>query len=169
MPAQPDLSKLSGEMYRQWEHAMSQWWDQVLESPAFLNAMGQNLSAQSKARSGFEEAVDQSMAQLHLPSRKDLTRLTRVVTQLEDRLLSMEDRLLEMNDKLGELERETLKARVEAAETRMEMRERLAELEQRLEAAPPKKKAAPRRRSTRKGAAAKASDDAPSTDAPTGD
>ncbi|MCB9796718.1 MAG: hypothetical protein H6741_28805 [Alphaproteobacteria bacterium] len=137
MTVQPDLSKLSGEMYRQWETAMAQWWDQVLESPAFLSAMGSNLAAQSQARARYEEAVDDSMAKLHLPSRQDLTRLTRIVTQLEDRLLAMEDRMLEMADQVATMEREALKARVEAAETRIEMRERLAELEAKLAASQP--------------------------------
>lgn len=145
MSTQPDLSKLSGEMYRQWESAMSQWWDQVLESPAFLSAMGSNLSAQSQARARYEEAVDDSMAKLHLPSRQDLTRLTRIVTQLEDRLLAMEDRLLEANDALAAMEKEALKARVEAAETRIEMRERLAALEAQLASA----KASPAPRAAR--------------------
>ncbi|MCB9766239.1 MAG: hypothetical protein H6739_41070 [Alphaproteobacteria bacterium] len=134
MPAQPDLSKLSGELYRQWEKSMTQWWDQVLESPAFLQAMGGSLAAQSQARSSYEEAVDHSMAQLHLPSRKDITRLARIASLLEDRLLNMEDRLLEMGDRLEDMEKEVLKARVEAAETRVEMREKLAAMEERLAA-----------------------------------
>ena len=147
----PDLSKLSGEMYRQWEKSMSQWWDQVLESPAFLNSMGGNLAAQAQARSGYEKAVDQSLEQLHLPSRNDLVRLTRIATVLEDRILGLEDRLLEMSDRADGLEREVLKARVEAAEARVEMRDRLAALESRLRelegpAAEPEARRAPRRK-----------------------
>lgn len=132
MTPNPDLSKLSGELYRQWEKSMAQWWDQVLESPAFLNSMGGNLSAQAQARSGYEKAVDQTLEQLHLPSRTDVVRLTRIATALEDRLLGLEDRLLEMGDRAEHLEREVLKARVDAAEARVEMRERLAALEARL-------------------------------------
>ena len=87
----PDLSKLSGELYRQWEKGMAQWWDQVLESPAFLSGMGQSLSGQAQARANYEQAVDQTLEQLHIPSRKDFIRLTRVATMLEDKLLSLED------------------------------------------------------------------------------
>ena len=61
MNDQPDLNKLSGELYREWEQAMTQWWDTVLESPAFLQAMGSNLSFQSKARSSYEEGVDRTV------------------------------------------------------------------------------------------------------------
>ena len=103
----PDLSKLSGELYRQWEKGMAQWWDQVLESPAFLSGMGQSLSGQAQARANYEQAVDQTLEQLHIPSRKDFIRLTRVATMLEDKLLSLEDKLLTLGDQLAAQERET--------------------------------------------------------------
>lgn len=130
----PDLSKLSGELYRQWEKGMAQWWDQVLESPAFLSGMGQSLSGQAQARANYEQAVDQTLEQLHIPSRKDFIRLTRVATMLEDKLLSLEDKLLTMSDQLAAQERETLLARVESAEARIEAREQLAALQARLDA-----------------------------------
>ena len=142
----PDLSKLSGELYRQWEKGMAQWWDQVLESPAFLSGMGQSLSGQAQARANYEQAVDQTLEQLHIPSRKDFIRLTRVATMLEDKLLSLEDKLLTLGDQLAPLslaeatqllaaqERETLLARVESAEARIEAREQLAALQARLDA-----------------------------------
>ena len=130
----PDLSKLSGELYRQWEKGMAQWWDQVLESPAFLSGMGQSLSGQAQARANYEQAVDQTLEQLHIPSRKDFIRLTRVATMLEDKLLSLEDKLLTLGDQLAAQERETLLARVESAEARIEAREQLAALQARLDA-----------------------------------
>ncbi|MCK6521060.1 hypothetical protein L6R49_06405 [Myxococcota bacterium] len=130
----PDLSKLSGELYRQWEKGMAQWWDQVLESPAFLSGMGQSLSGQAQARANYEQAVDQTLEQLHIPSRKDFIRLTRVATMLEDKLLSLEDKLLAVSDQLAAQERETLLARVDAAEARIEAREQLAALQARLDA-----------------------------------
>ena len=129
----PDLSKLSGELYRQWEKGMAQWWDQVLESPAFLSGMGQSLSGQAQARANYEQAVDQTLEQLHIPSRKDFIRLTRVATMLEDKLLSLEDKLLAVGDQLAAQERETLLARVESAEARIEAREQLAALQARLD------------------------------------
>jgi hypothetical protein len=129
----PDLSKLSGEMYRAWEGAMTQWWDQVLESPAFVRGMGQNLANQSKARADYESAVDQGMESMHLPTRKDLVRVAKIVTLLEDRLLGMEDRLLELEDKLVASEKETLQARIEAAEARIEAAEKLAAMDSKLD------------------------------------
>lgn len=111
-----DTSKLSGEMYRQWEKSMATWWGQVLESPAFLSQLGQGVEAQAKAKKTWEDQVDRTMGEMHLPSRSDVTRLARVASRLEDRLLSMEDRLLAMQDQLDRIEKETLRARVDAAE-----------------------------------------------------
>lgn len=139
--AQPDLTQLSGEMYKQWEKAASDWWDKVLESPSFLGAMGDQVAAQSRLRKGYEERVDESMAAMHLPSRKDVVRLARVATLLEGKLLSLEDRLLSLDDRLSAMdarmdgiERETLRARVDAAEARLAVAERLTSLEDKIDA-----------------------------------
>jgi TolA-binding protein len=149
----PDLSKLSGELYRQWEKGMAQWWDQVLESPAFLSGMGQSLSGQAQARANYEQAVDQTLEQLHIPSRKDFIRLTRVATMLEDKLLSLEDKILTLGDQLAAQERETLLARVESAEARIEAREQLAALQARLDALEGKAPAAAAEPAEQKGRA----------------
>lgn len=134
MAETPDFEKLSGELYRNWEKAMTSWWDQVLESPAFLGAMGQNLSAQAQARSTYEKSVDDTMEKLHLPTRKDLVRVARIATLLEDRLLGQEDQILDLKAKLVSLEREAVQARLEAAEARLELREALGGIRAELEA-----------------------------------
>lgn len=121
----PDLSQLSGDLYRQWEKSMTSWWDQVVDSPAFLGGMSKQVGQLAEARSRYEEAVDESLERMHLPTRKDLIRLARVATLLEERLLSQEDLILGLQDRLEGLEREVLQARVEAAEARLEARERL--------------------------------------------
>lgn len=128
-----DFGKLSNDMYQQWEQAMTAWWDQVLESPEVLKASGQNLSVMARARRKYEEGMDQGLHQLHLPTREDLTRVARIATLLEERLLQVEDTLLQVKDQLDGMERATLQARVEAAETRLELRERLAELQARID------------------------------------
>ncbi len=138
---QPDLTKLSSDMYRQWESAVGDWWDKVLESPTFLGAMGDQVAAQSKLRKGYEEKVDESMTAMHLPSRKDMVRLARIATLLEDKLLSLEDRLLAVDDRLvaldtrlDQMERESLRARVDAAEARLAAADRLTSLEDKIDA-----------------------------------
>ncbi len=132
-----DYSNMAQAFQQQWETALSGWWDQVLESPAFLDATGQGLEHGARARKQYEESVDDSLTKLHLPTRADLTRVARIASLLEDRLLKVEDLLLELRDDLGErltrAEEEAVRARIEAAETRLELRERFAALEARLE------------------------------------
>jgi hypothetical protein len=137
----PEYSKLADAMADQWEKGMSAWWDQVLDSPAFVESMGKNLSAQVKARKQAEGVGEAWLHQMNLPSRADIARLGRISTLLEQKLLQMEDVLLELRDQLSAqqgrlelIEREALQARVEAAEARLELRERLAALQQKIEA-----------------------------------
>lgn len=127
-----DFTQLSEEMYRIWERSMTQWWDQVLESDTFLKGLGDNLSTQSAARAQYERSVDESLARMHLPTRTDLTRLARIASMLEERLLQQEDVLLEMRDRMGQLEKEALQARIEATEARIEARESRAAMQERL-------------------------------------
>ncbi len=174
MDAFKDFDKLSGEMYRQWEKAMTGWWDQVLDDPGFMGLVGKNLEANVKARGQYQRSVDQTLEAMHLPTRSDIVRLSRIASLLEDRLLSMEDSLLELGDKIDLIEKETVKARIEATETRLELRQhlegllgRLDALESRMEAVEtgaeppatgaPADKAPARRTSTRKPAARKES------------
>ena len=129
-----DWSRVSGEMYGQWEKGMSAWWDQVLENPQFLKAMGENLSAQAKGQKMYQEAMDDGLERAHLPSRTDLVRVARIATLLEERVLRVEDALLDMKDQLVRIERDSLLARVEAAEARVALQERLAAIEARMAA-----------------------------------
>lgn len=131
----PDHDRFATDMYKHWEKAMTTWWDQVLESPAFLGAMSQGLGQASQARGQYTKAVDAWMEQAHLPTRDDLVRLLKVCSQLEDRLLTQEDLLLDLKDRLAGAEREALEARIAAAEARVELRERLDALEARLASA----------------------------------
>lgn len=128
------MGQLPEEMYRIWERSMTEWWDQVLDSNAFLKTLGENLSTQTQARSQYERSVDETLTRMHLPTRSDLTRLARISSLLEERLLKQEDLLLEMTDRMALLEKEALQARIEATEARLELRERLAELQGQLAA-----------------------------------
>ena len=139
-PLNPDdFKRFTDQAYSQWEQAMTGWWDQILDSPDFLGASGKGLAAMALARKDYEAQVDQQLTRMHLPTRTDLTRLARIATLLEDRLLQMEDTVLELKDLLQDrqqamqrMEKEVVQARVEAAEARIELREHLAALQQRL-------------------------------------
>lgn len=149
----PDLTKLTGDLYRQWEQAMSSFWDQAVDNPGFLGAMTGNLADMADARARYEEAVDQSLERLHLPTRKDVVRLARIANLLEERLLAQEDRILEQQDRLVALEREVVQARVEAAEARIEAREQLCAVLDRIDALDAKLSGEPVARRARKGGA----------------
>lgn len=153
----PDLSKLTGDLYRQWEQSMSTWWDQVVENPTFLTGMTDQVARMAEARTQYEEAVDRGLENLHLPTRRDLVRLARVATLLEERLLTQEDQVLSLQDKVAGLEREVVQARLEAAEARLEAREqhaalieKLAALEARLSGSPAPVEQAPTEPSPRR-------------------
>lgn len=150
----PDFQQFTDDMYKMWEQSMTTWWDQVLDSPEFLGASGKGLSAMANARRQYEANVDEQLTKMHLPTRGDLTRLARIATLLEERVLKMEDTVLEVKDllvareaRIQSLEKEVLQARIEATEARVELRETLAALKDQLAALEPKKPAPRTRRS----------------------
>jgi chromosome segregation ATPase len=139
--ANADFKQFSDEMYQLWEQSMTSWWDQVLDSPEFLGASGKGLSQMAAARRAYEHQMDEQLTRMHLPTRGDVTRLARIATLLEERLLKTEDTVLELkdtlddrNERIAQLEKEVLQARVEATEARVELRETLAALTAKLDA-----------------------------------
>lgn len=126
------FSGMAGQAVRSWEEAMESWWTQAMASPAFRTAMSEHMVSGGQARGAYEEQVDRTLRQLHLPTREDIARMLRVASLLEDRLLAMEDRLLAMEDRLDGLERDVLKARLDAAEALLSTTERLEAMERRL-------------------------------------
>jgi hypothetical protein len=125
----PDFNRMSNDFYKQWESAMTRWWDQALESPAFLDAMGKNAAGYAKGRGAWQKSMDEMAERMHVPGKGDMVRLARICTLLEEKLLSQEDRLLSMQDRLDALEKEVVQSRIEAAEARLEQREALSRIE----------------------------------------
>jgi hypothetical protein len=120
---------MNAEWFRQWEQSVTRWWDAVLEDPGFVRGMGDNLAGRAQVKSTMQEGVDRAMEQMHLPSKRDLVRLARIASLLEDRLVATEDALAETRERLDRLEKESLRSRIEAAEALVALRERVAELE----------------------------------------
>lgn len=118
--------------YEQWERGLAGWWDRVLDTPEVLKGMNGALAGQVEARRQMLNSGQKWMERMNLPTRQDLSRLIKIVTLVEERILGMEDRVLDLQDRLAEAERETLRARVEAAETRLELVERLAVIDARI-------------------------------------
>lgn len=113
---------------------MGAWWDQVLQSPVFLGAMSENLASRTQARTTYERTMESAMDRMHLPTRKDIGRVARVATLLEERLLAQEDLLLSLKDQLAAAQREAVQARIDAVEARLELKEQLDQLRHELAA-----------------------------------
>jgi len=129
-----DLKDKSMEMYHQWEKSMATWWDGMLDDPTVVKGMGDNLAAQSRVRRGFEDQVDKTMADMHLPSRSDVVRVARIASLLEDKVLAVEDALLEQHDALQRIEKESLQGRIQQAESLVAVQDRLDTIESKLDA-----------------------------------
>ena len=111
---------------------MARWWEQALASPGVLQAMGRGLGRGTEARATYEHAVEERLQRLHLPTRGDLVRMTRIATLLEEKLLQQEDTILALRDELATARREALQARIESAEARVELREALVAIHAQL-------------------------------------
>jgi hypothetical protein len=127
-----DESRWVGAWYETWERSLAAWWDKVLDTPEVLRSANQTLAAQVEARKAVHQTGQRWMERMNLPTRADLSRLVRIATLLEEKLLGLDDRLLDVHDRVIAAEREAVRARVEAAETRLLLLERIAALEERL-------------------------------------
>ncbi len=96
-PANPD-------MLRQWKTFLDDWiaaWSKALEdamsTPAFAEALGktldQFLTVQGKAKEAAKRSNKATLDALGLPSREQITGLSRQLMDLEDRLESLEDKI----------------------------------------------------------------------------
>ncbi|MDP2310115.1 MAG: hypothetical protein Q8P18_29125 [Pseudomonadota bacterium] len=124
----PGPTRFSEQLYQGWEKAMGAWWDQVLQSPSFLGAMSENLVSRTQARATYERTMEGAMDRMHLPTRKDIGRVARVATLLEERLLAQEDLLLSMKDQLAAAQRDAVQARIDTAQARLELKDQLIQL-----------------------------------------
>lgn len=144
MPHRPHRTRLGEQLFSSWERGMHAWWDQVLQSPAFLGVMSENLASRTQARAAYERTMETTLDRMHLPTRKDIGRVARIASLLEERLLAQEDILLEMKDQLVGAQREAVQARIEAAQARLALadevrglRAELARLQGKIEEVPP--------------------------------
>jgi hypothetical protein len=122
-----------GELYREWERSVAAWWDTVLDDPAFVRGMGDAMTGRGRAVAAMQDNVDRTMEAFHLPSKRDLVRLSKIASMLEDRLVALEDQVADLKGSLERIEKEALKARIHAAETRVALDDRLAGIEAKLD------------------------------------
>jgi hypothetical protein len=120
-------------LFEEWEKSVASWWTTVLDDPAFVRGMGDALAGRGQAVAAMQENVDKAMEAWHLPSKRDLLRLSRVASLLEDRLVALEDQVGELGARLDRIEKDALKARIESAETRVMLEEKLGVIAAKLD------------------------------------
>ncbi len=125
----------SNQMYEQWEKGMTEWWEGMMQNPAFLGSLGDNMANMTQMRTAWDDAIDQGLERARMPTRKDMIRLASIISLLEDKLMKVEDQLLASGDQLVQMEKALLTSRIESVEMRLELNERLSRIELSLERA----------------------------------
>jgi hypothetical protein len=125
-----------GDWLKQWEQSLAKWWDTALEDPAFVRGFGDALAGRAQVRSSWEEGMERTLDQMHMPSKRDVVRLARIASLLEDRLVNVEEQLAEMNTRLDRMEKEALRARIDSAEVLIRLEEQLRALHDKLDGRP---------------------------------
>ncbi len=75
---------------KEWERQAARWWDETLRKPETLQGMGQMLDALCAAKEKSDEAAEQALAALRLPSITDVLRLQERVLDLDARMARIE-------------------------------------------------------------------------------
>ena len=94
-PASPDLMTQWKQFLDQWIEAWSRVLGQAMTTDAFAQHMGKSLDswlvAQAPLKKAGEQAIAQTLQQLDIASRSQLTSVAKQVVDLEERLERMED------------------------------------------------------------------------------
>lgn len=138
---------VSPELMTQWKQFLDQWiaaWGEALEramhSEAFARALGQSLdqwvNTQAPVRKAAAEVSTTALEALGLPSRADLESLSRLLTDLDDRLERVDDQVQAIAARLAA-------SRPSAAASRPRPGTAAAPSHRRAAAAPSHRRAAP--------------------------
>jgi len=82
-----------------WEARTAEFLETVMKSPAFLEPVGQMLTATMKAKVATDKAMEQWWHLWGLPTRRDQERSMHALNQLHGRIHDLEDRLDSMQTK----------------------------------------------------------------------
>ncbi len=96
-PASPDLLTQWKQFLDQWIEAWSKVLGQAMGTEHFARLMGQSLDqflvSQAPVKKAGDQAIEQTLQALNLPSRSQLTAVARQIVELEDRIERIEDML----------------------------------------------------------------------------
>jgi hypothetical protein len=96
-PASPDLMAQWKQFLDQWIEAWSRVLGQAMGTEHFAKLMGQSLDqflvSQAPLKKVADQAIEQALQSLNLPSRSQLTGVAKQIVELEDRIERIEDML----------------------------------------------------------------------------
>lgn len=96
-PASPDLMAQWKQFLDQWIEAWSRVLGQAMGTEHFAKLMGQSLdqflASQAPLKKAADQAIEQALQSLNLPSRSQLTGVAKQIVELEDRIERIEDML----------------------------------------------------------------------------
>ncbi len=96
-PASPELLTQWKQFLDQWIEAWSKVLGQTMGTEHFAKLMGQSLdqllTAQAPIKKAGDQAIEQTLQALNLPSRTQLAAVAKQIVELEDRIERLEDML----------------------------------------------------------------------------
>jgi len=93
MSRDKDPAELFREWVNQWERAVDSFSNQLMGTDEFSRAMNTMQNSQLQFQKVFGELMAQHLANLNMPSRRDVQHLAEVIHDLDTRLARMEVKL----------------------------------------------------------------------------
>lgn len=79
-----------------WEKMIGQKLDGLVRDEKFVSEMSRAIAATMSGKSVAQRMMDETMAQMNLPTRTDMVKVLQKLTDLEERVLELTERLEDM-------------------------------------------------------------------------
>lgn len=84
-----------------WEKMIGQKLDGLVRDEKFVSEMSRAIAATMSGKSVAQRMMDDTMAQMNLPTRTDIVKVLQKLTDLEERVLELSERLEDMEERLA--------------------------------------------------------------------
>lgn len=81
------------KFYETWEKTMSEGLETWLKSPLFASSMGKAIERSSEFQKYFNEAIDKSLENMHVPTKTDIDKVLSAVNNVEAKINDLWDKL----------------------------------------------------------------------------
>lgn len=88
------------QLYDVWTRSFTDMFDQMMKTPAFAATMGHALDQSVEFKKHFDEAIEETLTQMRLPSAADMKELHRQLNGLVVQLDRLETRLDRLEESL---------------------------------------------------------------------